>query len=319
MWERIAHLRGGVPAPFRVLLHSPATAGAVARLGEWVRYRSPLPPDLRELAILAAARAVGSRYAWEHHRPLALQAGVRQGAISALETGEGAFLPREGPVVALARAWAEGVDPATLWRVQALLGPEGAVALALCVGYFFLLGSVMRALGVEEEPPGSAPGPARRTPSAPPPEAGAATSPVALPPALERLPEGRAALTHLLAHTWEGLQMPGDLRVLAGLAVARALDCPALWEPLERRAHRERVREGAVSALRQGLAPHGLIRWEAWVVRYALDLARRHTVAEEAFAEALDLLGPGGLVDLTVAAAADALLCRLARALAPLA
>jgi len=143
-------------------------------------------------------------------------------------------------------------------------------------------------------------------------------APLPLPPALDRLPGGRRALARLLVHTWEGLQVPGDLRVLAGLAVARTLDCPDLWALAEGRARRERTREGAVSALRRGLAPHGLIRWEATAVRYALALTREHTVPDPLFADALDLLGPAGVVDLTVAVAGDGLACRLARALAPL-
>ena len=83
VFDRIAERRGGpesggaLPHSFALLLNSPDAAEAVGALGEYVRFRSPLDPAAREIAILAAAMEMGSEYVWKHHEPVARRAGVR--------------------------------------------------------------------------------------------------------------------------------------------------------------------------------------------------------------------------------------------------
>ncbi|MEI9965573.1 MAG: carboxymuconolactone decarboxylase family protein [Caulobacteraceae bacterium] len=93
--EILAGPRGSVPAPFAALLRSPELTGVVQRLGEYLRFRSPLPDNVKELAILVVARLWGQRYEWAYHLPLALKAGVgarglrsnRGGAAAASDDG----------------------------------------------------------------------------------------------------------------------------------------------------------------------------------------------------------------------------------------
>jgi 4-carboxymuconolactone decarboxylase len=74
--EEITSSRGGVRGPFGVLLRSPELADRWQRLGEYVRFKTSLPPRLNEFAILITARFWGSKYEWFAHRPLAIMGGL---------------------------------------------------------------------------------------------------------------------------------------------------------------------------------------------------------------------------------------------------
>ena len=60
IYEHIAAKRGAVRGPFAPLMHHPALAEKVADVGEYLRFGSTLPGDIRELAILITARAVSA-------------------------------------------------------------------------------------------------------------------------------------------------------------------------------------------------------------------------------------------------------------------
>src|SRR5450755_1102659 len=45
-------IQGGTGGPFNILLRSPALGEAVVRYGEYVRFKTPLPAKLNELAVL---------------------------------------------------------------------------------------------------------------------------------------------------------------------------------------------------------------------------------------------------------------------------
>ena len=84
VWDAIARSRGHVQGPFTVLLHSPELTRRIAEVGAYVRFESPLPPAARELAVIAAARAMDCRFEWGAHEPEAVKAGVRREAIAAV-------------------------------------------------------------------------------------------------------------------------------------------------------------------------------------------------------------------------------------------
>ena len=70
------HGRARPAGPFAPLLHHPALAERVGDLGEFLRFDSRLPGDVRELAILMAARSVSQPYEWVAHAPIALKEGL---------------------------------------------------------------------------------------------------------------------------------------------------------------------------------------------------------------------------------------------------
>ena len=68
--------RGAVFGPFVPLLRSPDFLSPLQKAGEYLRYKSALPPRLSEFAILIVARRWSQQYEWHVHRPIAERAGV---------------------------------------------------------------------------------------------------------------------------------------------------------------------------------------------------------------------------------------------------
>ena len=86
--EEFKRLRGVEPfGPFVQLLASPELMTRVGALGEYLRYRSALPPRLSEFAILVTAAHWQQSFEWEIHAPIALKAGISQATIDALWPG----------------------------------------------------------------------------------------------------------------------------------------------------------------------------------------------------------------------------------------
>lgn len=76
--------RKGVYGPFLPLLRSPKLLDCVARTGEYLRFDSVLPADVRELVTCAVARHTSNQFEWVMHAPLAIKAGVAQSALDSL-------------------------------------------------------------------------------------------------------------------------------------------------------------------------------------------------------------------------------------------
>lgn len=84
VWEKISDTRGGVLGPYAVLMRIPLLAERISDLGNYFHQNTLLSGADRELAILTAAREIGSRYEWTRHEAAARQAGVRPEAIDCL-------------------------------------------------------------------------------------------------------------------------------------------------------------------------------------------------------------------------------------------
>lgn len=136
--------RGGVYGPFRPLLHCPPLLHATAALGEALRYGGTLAAPLREWTICVVAREQGNVFEWEMHRPLALKAGVPEGALVALGAGQASppgladelVLARQVAAELLARhRLAETTYAAALAR----WGEPQLVELLTLIGYFAMV------------------------------------------------------------------------------------------------------------------------------------------------------------------------------------
>ena len=73
--------------PFVPLLRSPELLRRAQRVGEYLRYHSTLPPRLREMAILIAARHWCQQFEWSIHSANATTAGLAPGVIEAIAEG----------------------------------------------------------------------------------------------------------------------------------------------------------------------------------------------------------------------------------------
>lgn len=80
--------RKSLDGPFNGMLRSPELGDRLQRVGHYVRFMSPVPASLREIAILLTARHWTAQFEWYAHRRLALEAGLPAAICDAIATGE---------------------------------------------------------------------------------------------------------------------------------------------------------------------------------------------------------------------------------------
>lgn len=148
--EAFTRLRGVEPfGPFIDLLASPELMTRVSALGEYLRYRSALPPRLSEFAILITAAHWQQQFEWGVHAPIALQAGVPQAVIDALWKREPPrdLDPEAQAIYEVAIALHEQrVLPREVRsRAEAILGAQAVMDVIGICGYYALLAMVLNA------------------------------------------------------------------------------------------------------------------------------------------------------------------------------
>ncbi len=139
--------RGGVIGPFAPLLRSPQLMTRLQKVGEHLRFSSPLDRRLFELTILYVSRWWDQDFEWSYHHPLALEAGLDPAVADAI--GEGRR--PEGMDPAAAAVWdlldelhrTRQVSDATYARALAELGDAGVVEVVGTAGYYTTLAMVM--------------------------------------------------------------------------------------------------------------------------------------------------------------------------------
>lgn len=142
--------RGFVSNALHTLGHAPGGLLHFARVGEYVKYKTDLPEKLRELTILTSARGVD--YAWKHHQPLAVQAGIDAGAVQ--QIGEGKVPPglpaNEQAIVAFVMALGSlTVTDAIMDAMKRHFSSRQIVDVAMSATYYGALGRMVVALGVD--------------------------------------------------------------------------------------------------------------------------------------------------------------------------
>jgi 4-carboxymuconolactone decarboxylase len=145
--ELAAGPRGAVFGPFVPLLRSPDFLSPLQKAGEYLRYRSALPPRLSEFAILIVARRWTQQYEWHVHQPIAERAGVPAGHIRAVAEGRrpDGMAADEAVVHDLLQELQanHAVSDTTYGRALELFGERGVVDLCGLCGYYSLLAMVM--------------------------------------------------------------------------------------------------------------------------------------------------------------------------------
>jgi len=86
--EEFKAARGNeVTGPFVPLLRSPEVMTRARAMGDYLRFKSALPPRLSEFVILLTARKWTQNYEWNAHAPLALKGGLKQAIVDAIAAG----------------------------------------------------------------------------------------------------------------------------------------------------------------------------------------------------------------------------------------
>lgn len=146
--EELRRVRGTeLQGPWIPLLRSPEVLSRARAMGDYLRFRSALPPRLSEFLILLTAREWQQQYEWHAHRQIAIEAGVAPAAVEAI--AEGRRPPAMGTEEsALYELFAElhrnhSVSDTTYAQAVAQFGERGVIDALGIIGYYTLLAMVM--------------------------------------------------------------------------------------------------------------------------------------------------------------------------------
>lgn len=133
--------------PFVPLLRSPEVMNRARAMGDYLRFKSVLPPRLSEFVILMTAREWSQQYEWNAHHRLALKAGLNPEIADAIAAGRRPARMAEDEeilydfCVELQRN--KGVSDATYRRIVAKFGEQGVIDTTGIIGYYTLLAMVL--------------------------------------------------------------------------------------------------------------------------------------------------------------------------------
>jgi 4-carboxymuconolactone decarboxylase len=136
-----------ISGPFVPLLRSPEVMTRARAMGDYLRYKSALPPRLSEFVILLTARRWTQQYEWNAHQPLALKGGVKADVVAAIAEGRRPehMAADEEAVYTLVEEIDRNrsVSDATYSRAIAAVGEQGVIDTLGLVGYYTMLAMVM--------------------------------------------------------------------------------------------------------------------------------------------------------------------------------
>jgi len=129
-----------VRGPFAAMLRSPEVMLRAKAMGDYLRFKSTIPPRLNELAILITARQWAQNYEWQAHRPLAEKAGLKPEIAQAIADGRRpAGMAADEEIVFDFCAELHGnrsVSDATYQRALEKFGEQGVIDLTAVNGYY---------------------------------------------------------------------------------------------------------------------------------------------------------------------------------------
>jgi 4-carboxymuconolactone decarboxylase len=136
-----------VGGPFAPLLRSPEVMNRARAMGDYLRFKSVLPPRLSEFAILITARQWTQNYEWDAHNRIALQAGLSQEIVTALADGRRPERMAEDEDILYSFCTElqrnQSVSDATYARAVGKFGEQGVIDMIGISGYYTLLAMVL--------------------------------------------------------------------------------------------------------------------------------------------------------------------------------
>ena len=136
-----------VRGPFAAMLRSPEVMLRAKAMGDYLRFKSSIPPRLNELAIIIGARYWGQNYEWHAHRALAEKAGLKPEIADAIADGrrpKGLADDEDVVVDFCTELYANRhVSDVTYARALALFGEQGIVDLTAVNGYYALIAMML--------------------------------------------------------------------------------------------------------------------------------------------------------------------------------
>jgi 4-carboxymuconolactone decarboxylase len=153
--------------PFAVMLRSPEVMLRASAMGDYMRYRTVLPPRLNELVILITARHWTQQFEWHVHQPAALKAGLPADLVNAVAEGRRPDgMAEEEAIVhdfAIELLRSQNVSDAVYARAVTRFGEQGVIDMVGVAGYYSFLSMMMNTARTAVPPNSSvAPLPSRK-------------------------------------------------------------------------------------------------------------------------------------------------------------
>jgi 4-carboxymuconolactone decarboxylase len=145
--EFLATRHTPVFGPFVPLLRSPQVMLRFKEFGDYLRYKSTLPPKLNEFVILITARQWTQNYEWATHAPIALKAGLNPEIVKAVADGRRpAAMSEDEDLVyefSIELHRNQSVSDATYQRALARFGEQTVMDMIGVNGYYTALAMVL--------------------------------------------------------------------------------------------------------------------------------------------------------------------------------
>lgn len=150
-----------VRGPFGAMIRSPEVMLRAKAMGDYLRFKSTIPPRLNEMAICITARFWGQNYEWHAHRPLAEKAGLKPEIADAIAEGRRpAGMAADEEIVydfATELHVHKSVSDATYKRALDAFGEQGVVDLTAVNGYYTFIAMILN-VARTQLPAGAKPG-----------------------------------------------------------------------------------------------------------------------------------------------------------------
>jgi 4-carboxymuconolactone decarboxylase len=136
-----------ISGPFVPLLRSPEVMSRARAMGDYLRFKSSLPPRLSEFAILLTARRWTQQYEWNAHQPLALKGGLKSEIVDAIAAGrrpERMAGDEEAVYSVIDELFRnQSVSDATYAHAIAAVGEQGLIDAIAIAGQYTMLAMVL--------------------------------------------------------------------------------------------------------------------------------------------------------------------------------
>jgi 4-carboxymuconolactone decarboxylase len=137
----------GLNGPFNMMLRSPEPAEILLSLGNYMRFRTTIPPRLVEFAVLLHARIWTDQYEWDMHVDRAVTLGLAPDVVQDVKAGRRPPMMSvdEGAIfdycVELIKTRA--VRDSTYTKTRELLGERGLTDLTILLGQYGILSMIL--------------------------------------------------------------------------------------------------------------------------------------------------------------------------------
>jgi 4-carboxymuconolactone decarboxylase len=158
VFERLRRRWKGAPVLhlYRLIAWAPGLLPPWMDFGHAMRFKTAAPAGLRELMVVRSGRLLRAEYEWQHHWAAALEEGVSEEKLLALDDWRASSLfdAAERAVLALAddTAVGTGASEETMRNLQQHLSTQQVAEMVVMACYYSCVGRVVNSLGVPLEP-----------------------------------------------------------------------------------------------------------------------------------------------------------------------